>query len=103
MFPILSECDLKALSKPFLRPNSWVPPSGVGTVLQYEFKNPSELIDQFTAHSIELFLLSFSFFPEKDSWAIKVESFTSLTRKSSRPFEKLKISDLGILISSAIN
>ena len=34
---------------------------------------------------------------------MKVEPFTSLTRKSSNPFEKLNISDLGILFSSATN
>ena len=80
MLPILSECDFNAFKRPFFKPISWVPPSGVGTVLQKDFKNPSELIVQLTAHSTELLLSSFSFFPEKHSLPINEEGSISLLR-----------------------
>ena len=59
------------------RPFSCVPPSGVGTVLQYEVENPSSFAIQATAHSSEPWPPGLVILPEK-IWSV-TSSFPSMS------------------------
>ena len=57
MKPLISAKFLIAFTKACLKPNSWVPPSGVGTVLQ---KDSIKLVSFSANHLIAHSIVSFS-------------------------------------------
>jgi len=61
---VSSPYDRNPLAKAERNPLSWVPPCGVGTVLQYEFRNPSSSAGHATAHSTRPWSAENSTLPE---------------------------------------
>ncbi len=85
------------------RPASWLPPWGVGTVLQYELKKPSSSAGHATAHSTLPVPPLRVAWPENGVGVTVSRSPNAETRKSWRPPGNLRTSLAGVASPSAIS
>src|SRR4029450_425193 len=77
------------------KPDSWVPPSGVGIVLQYEDKNPSLSAVHATAHCAAPCTPILPALPVKMSGWTRAAPLIALDKYSLRPSAKWKVAFSG--------